>query len=112
MLTRSASRRLFGELLEAGARIYEYQPAMIHTKSLVVDDVWSVVGSTNFDTRSFGLNDEVNLAVYDAALAGRVAQDFAKDVSESREVTLDQWRKRPVWERFTESFGALLERQQ
>ena len=53
---------MYGELLRAGAEIYEYEPAMIHTKSMIVDRAWSVVGSTNFDNRSFGLNDEVNLA--------------------------------------------------
>ena len=69
LLTRRSSRRLFGELLRAGAKIYEYQPAMIHTKALLVDGMWSVVGSTNFDHRSFGINDEVNLAVSDPAIA-------------------------------------------
>ena len=63
LLTRRSSRRLYGPLLKAGAKIYEYEPTMIHTKVLVVDGIWSVVGSTNFDHRSFGINDEVNLAV-------------------------------------------------
>ena len=112
LLTRRSSRRLYGDLLAAGARIYEYQPAMIHTKSLVVDGVWSVVGSTNFDNRSFGLNDEVNLAAFDPELAARLAKDFARDRAESRAVTLDEWRRRPVTERAYEQFGRLLERQQ
>ena len=112
MLTRRSSRRLFGDLLEAGAGIYEYQPSMMHAKTMVVDGVWSVVGSTNFDNRSFGLNDEVNLAAFDPVLAARLAKDFARDRAESRAVTLDEWRRRPLTERVHEQFGRLLERQQ
>lgn len=112
LLTRRSSRRLFGDLLEAGARIYEYRPAMIHAKTLVVDGVWSVVGSTNFDNRSFGLNDEVNLAAHDPELASRLAKDFARDRAESRAVTLREWRRRPITERAHEQLGRLLERQQ
>ena len=112
MLTRSSSRRLYGDLLKAGAKVYEYQPGMIHAKTMVVDGVWSVVGTTNFDNRSFGLNDEVNLAAFDRRLAARVAADFARDRAESREVTYDEWRSRPLWERAYEQFGRILERQQ
>jgi cardiolipin synthase A/B len=110
-LARRTSRRLYGELLEAGVRIYEYQPSMMHAKALVVDGVWSVVGSTNFDHRSFGLNDEVNLAVLDRAFASRLEEDFARDREDSREITYDEWRRRPVWERLQESVGWLIERQ-
>lgn len=112
MLTRSSSRRLFGDLLQAGARIYEYQPGMIHAKTMVVDGAWCVVGTTNFDNRSFGLNDEVNLAAFDRPLAARVAEDFARDRAESREITYEEWRSRPVWQRAYEQFGRILERQQ
>jgi cardiolipin synthase len=111
-LTRRSSRRLFGELLEAGADIYEYQPSMMHAKTMVIDGVWSVVGSTNFDNRSFGLNDEVNLAAFDPELAARLAKDFARDRAESRAVTLSEWRRRPIFERAHEQLGRLLERQQ
>jgi cardiolipin synthase len=112
LLTRTASRRLYGDLLKAGARIYEYQPAMIHAKTLVVDGIWSVVGTTNFDNRSFGINDEVNLAALDQSLAARVAEDFARDRAESHEVTYEEWRARPLWERAYEKLGQVLERQQ
>jgi cardiolipin synthase len=111
-LTRNSSRRLYGDLLEAGAKIYEYQPAMNHTKSLVIDSLWAVVGSTNMDSRSFGLNDEVNLAVADPMLAARLEQDFLADVAQSRRITYEQWLKRPMLERAQEYFGWLLERQQ
>jgi cardiolipin synthase len=112
LLTRRSSRRLYGPLLKAGARIYEYQSSMIHTKTLVVDSIWSVVGTTNFDSRSFLLNDEVNLAVMDAEFAARIEQDFERDMSQSREITYEQWVHRPWLERAHEQLGSLLERQQ
>jgi cardiolipin synthase len=112
LLTRTSSRRLYGDLLRAGARVYEYQPGMIHAKTMVVDGAWAVVGTTNFDNRSFGLNDEVNIAAFDRKLSARVAEDFARDRAESREMTYEQWRGRPLWERAYEQLGRLLERQQ
>jgi cardiolipin synthase len=112
LLTRRSSRRLYGELLRAGAEIYEYDPAMIHTKTMIVDGVWSVVGSTNFDNRSFGINDEVNLAAFDHRLAERLAEDFQRDVKESHSVSLEEWKRRPLFERAHEMLGWLLERQQ
>lgn len=112
VLTRRSSRRLYGELLEAGAEIYEYEPAMIHTKSLIVDRTWSVVGSTNFDNRSFGLNDEVNLAAFDRQLAERLDLDFRQDVAVSHAVSYDEWRRRSIFERAHEWLGWVLERQQ
>jgi cardiolipin synthase len=111
-LTRSSSRRLYGELLRAGVRIFEYQPSMIHAKILIVDDLWSVGGSTNFDHRSFGLNDEINLAVFDPQVAQRLREDFEADVAASREVTLEQWRNRPFLDRLQEPLGWALTREQ
>jgi cardiolipin synthase len=111
-LTRSSSRRLFGKLLQAGAKVYEYQPGMIHVKALMVDGLWSVVGSTNFDNRSFGLNDEVNLAVFDRVTSETLTADFATDMQNSSELTLAAWRKRPLLERMTETVGRMLQRQQ
>jgi cardiolipin synthase A/B len=112
LLTRRSSRRLYGPLLEAGAKIYEYQTSMIHTKSLVIDGMWGIVGSTNFDSRSFGINDEVNLAVLDAGFAQRLERDFFNDISQSRQITYEAWRNRPHIERAHEWFGAILQRQQ
>ena len=112
MMTRSSSRRLYGDVLEAGGKIYEYEPSMIHAKILIIDGIWSVVGSTNFDSRSFGINDEVNMAVLDPQLAARLTQDFWKDVQQSREITYSQWKHWPHIERANEAFGALFERQQ
>jgi cardiolipin synthase len=112
LLTRRSSRRLYGDLLKHGAQIYEYEPSMIHTKSLVVDSVWSVVGSTNFDSRSFGINDEVNLAALDDILARRLGEDFRSDLAKSRCITYEAWKQRPVTERANELLGWILERQQ
>jgi cardiolipin synthase len=112
LLTRSASRGGYGPLLKAGAEVYEYQPSMIHAKVLCVDGLWAVVGSTNFDNRSFGINDEVNLAVKDAAVTLRLETDMANDLKDSRRITLEDWRRRPVTERATELLGWVFERQQ
>lgn len=111
-LTRSSSQHAYGHLLKAGARVFEYQPAMIHAKILIIDSVWSVVGSTNFDNRSFGLNDEVNMAVFDKSFAARLAEDFARDVANSKEITYEQWSHRPLIQRGPEILGWVLERQQ
>jgi cardiolipin synthase A/B len=85
---------------------------MIHAKTLVVDGVWSVVGSTNFDSRSFGINDEVNLAALDEALARRIDEDFQRDIANSRCVTYEDWKNRPVLERANEWLGWIVERQE
>jgi cardiolipin synthase len=112
MVTRSTSRAGYGRLLSAGAEVYEYQAAMIHAKVLCVDDLWVVVGSTNFDNRSFGINDEVNLAIRDDSVAARFENDMALDLVQSRRVSLEEWRHRPLTERATELMGLVFERQQ
>ena len=85
---------------------------MIHAKILCVDRLWAVVGSTNFDNRSFGINDEVNLAVRDPAVAARLEIDMANDLKQSRRISLEDWRRRPVTERATELLGWVIARQQ
>ena len=112
LLSRRSSRLLYGDLLRAGARIFEYQPAMIHAKIMIVDGIWSVVGSSNLDSRSFGLNDEVNVAMPDAAVAARLEQDFQNDLTQSRRVLYDEWKRRPIWEKVEELFGWLLMNQE
>jgi cardiolipin synthase len=109
---RLVSRRMWGPLLEAGIRIFEYQPAMMHAKILIVDDIWTVVGTTNIDNRSFEHNDEVNLAMRDPALAARLLQDYERDLSACTEVTLERWQRRPMWEKIVGPFVWILERQQ
>jgi cardiolipin synthase len=110
--TRRCSRRRYGELLEAGAKIFEYQPAMMHAKTLVVDGCWAVVGSTNFDPRSFGINDELNVALLDRRVSQELHRDFESDIQQSEVIDLETWRRRPYWERATELMSAIFERQQ
>jgi cardiolipin synthase len=109
---RLASRRMWHDLLRAGIRIFEYRPAMIHAKVLIVDDLWSMLGTTNIDNRSFEHNDEVNLAMRDTAVAARLLQDYERDLASSDEVTLDRWERRPLWEKVVGPFVWILERQQ
>ena len=107
-LVRRASRSLWEPLLEAGIAIYEYQPTMYHVKVVVVDEVWTSVGSTNFDNRSFRLNDEANLNVLDPEFAASQAKVFEQDKARSRRVTLEEWRRRPWRERATDRLAGLL----
>lgn len=92
---RRASRASWGNLLRAGVEIYEYQPTMFHVKSMVVDGLWTTVGSTNFDSRSFSTNDEANLNVLDAGFAAEQARIFEADLKRSRRVSLEEWQARP-----------------
>ena len=89
-MIRRLSHRSVRRLLQAGAEIHEYEPAMIHAKLMTVDGLWNVVGSTNFDHRSFALNDEVNLAVLDRELAATIEADFFDDLEQSRSLTLSE----------------------
>lgn len=110
-ITRRASRSQWGPLLAAGAAIYEYQPTMFHCKLLVIDNCWVSVGSTNFDNRSFRLNDEANLNVIDPDFAEEQANVFATDKQASRQVTLRQWQQRPWHEKAVERLAGLLRSQ-
>lgn len=110
-ITRLASRRRYGQLLEAGVGIHEYQPTMIHAKVLTVDGWWSVLGSTNFDSRSFGLNDEVNVAILDRDLGTRMQDDFRADLANSVRVDLEEWRRRSLREKLAAAVAQLIERQ-
>jgi cardiolipin synthase len=109
---RLASRRMYGQMLDVGVRIFEYEPGMTHTKMLLVDDLWAVVGTTNFDNRSFEHNDEVNVAFRDERVTARLTEDFDRDCSNSREITLEAWRNRPLWEKLIGTVAWILERQQ
>ncbi len=93
-IVQNASRSLWGALLDAGVEIYEYQPAMYHCKVIIVDDVWVSVGSTNFDDRSFRLNDEANLNIYDTAFAAEQIKAFDNDKSKSRLITRAELKNR------------------
>jgi len=106
-----ASRSGYETLLRAGIEIYEYQPTMMHAKAMIVDGIWSIIGSSNLDNRSLELNDENNIAIADRAFAARLAQDFETDLTRSKRITLDEWRRRSLLqktrERFWGAFGEL-----
>ncbi|HVE08866.1 MAG TPA: cardiolipin synthase [Paraburkholderia sp.] len=108
---REASRACWGDLLEAGVRMYEYQPTMFHCKLLVVDEYLVSVGSTNFDSRSFKLNDEANLNIYDRDFARQQTAIFDADLARAKRITLDDWRRRPLAEKLLERVVALLDSQ-
>lgn len=103
-LTYTASRSHYGRLLSGGAQIFEYQAALMHAKTMVVDGIWATIGSTNFDNRSFALNKELNLTVYDAALARRLEEIFREDLKHSRKITYEEWNSRGIFERLFEFF--------
>ena len=97
---RAASRATWGHMLQSGVKIYEYQPTMIHCKMLVVDGAWTSIGSANIDARSFGLNDEANLNVHNPAFAQQQTRIFEDDKAQSRLITYDAWKHRPLPEWF------------
>jgi len=107
-VVRRASRSTWGPLLRAGAEIYEYQPTMFHCKVMVVDELWTSVGSTNFDNRSFAVNDEANLNILDREFAKRQLEIFEDDLRRSRRITLDEWEHRPWTEKLWEHTVGLL----
>ena len=108
---REASRACWGDLLKTGVEIYEYQPTMFHCKLLVVDEYMVSVGSTNFDSRSFKLNDEANLNIYDRDFARLQTATFADDIGKSQQITLDAWLHRPMTEKLIEKCVPLLDTQ-
>jgi cardiolipin synthase len=105
---RRASRARWGDLLEAGVEMFEYQPTMYHCKIMIVDERFASVGSTNFDPRSFNLNDEANLNIVDAEFARRQVEVFRRDLSQSRQITFAQWRERPFFEKVIEHAASLV----
>ena len=104
-LTYSTSRSHYGPLLLGGVQVFEYKASLMHAKTIVVDGVWSTIGSTNFDNRSFALNQEINLTVYDSGIAHRLEEIFHEDLKYSQQITYEQWRSRSIFERFVEFFA-------
>ena len=108
-LVMSAGRRHYGDLLEAGAKIYERQGALLHAKTTVVDGVWSAVGSTNLDWRSFLHNDEIDAIVLSAAFGDQMRAAFQADLAQSRPLTLEQWSRRGWMDRLQEISAGMWE---
>jgi cardiolipin synthase len=108
---RTGGRAAYDELLEAGARVYEFQPTMLHAKTLCVDGVWSSVGTINFDNRSFQLHDEITLGVWDERFAAKLHDAFAADLERSDEIDLERWSDRPMRQRASEAATTVLRRE-
>ena len=110
-IVQRASRALWGTLLDAGVEIYEYQPTMYHCKVIIVDDVWVSVGSTNFDDRSFRLNDEANLNIYEASFAAAQVKVFEEDKGKSRLMTRAEFKNRSTLGKIMDKIASLFRRQ-
>ena len=110
-IVQRASRSLWGALLDAGVQIYEYQPTMYHCKVMIVDDLWVSVGSTNFDDRSFRLNDEANLNIYDATFAAAQVKVFEEDKAKSRLMTRAEFKDRSKVGKLFDTMAGALRRQ-
>jgi cardiolipin synthase A/B len=108
---RRAGCNLYAALLEAGVRLYEFEPTLLHQKIVVVDELWSHVGSTNFDARSLALNEEVGVGILDARIAAELKAAFKQDLRHCRELKIEEWRRRPVFDRAFERFAYLLHEQ-
>ena len=108
MPVKYASREAYDDLLQLGIEIHEYQPTFMHAKILVIDGVFSMFGSANFDNRSLELNDELNVAVTNRPLAARFLQDFEQDLRVSKKLELDAWRKRPLLQKFRERLWSVV----
>jgi cardiolipin synthase len=108
---RQASHSYYDELMSAGVRIYEYQRTMLHSKTLVVDGVWSVVGSANMDIRSKELNQENVIGILDTGFARQLEETFLDDLKDAREMKLDVWRRRAAWRKAVERFWVLFAEQ-
>jgi cardiolipin synthase len=104
--TKAAGRQAYGKLLEGGVKIYEYVPSMIHSKTMVVDGMFSLLGTSNLDTRSAVINEELDISVYDEGFGREMEAVFDADLKQSKPYTLEQFKKRSAWERLTEALAA------
>jgi cardiolipin synthase A/B len=101
-LTASAGRAAYGKMLEGGVKVFEYQETMLHMKTMVVDGMFSMVGSSNFDARSMEINEELDVVVYDAGFGREMELAFENDLKRCREYTYEEFKSRGLWQRFTE----------
>jgi cardiolipin synthase len=108
---RQNSIRRYGKLLEAGVEIYEFEPTMLHQKTMLVDGSWATIGTANFDNRSFALNEETSLCFHDRAVTRELLAIFEKDLKRCRQVSLEAWRRRGLWQRGKEAVASLIEDQ-
>ena len=110
-IVQHASHHHFGDLLGGGVRIFEYHRTLLHQKVTIVDGVWSCVGSTNFDDRSFQLNDEISVGFTDRSVAQQLRAAWEDDIRFAEEVRLEEWRRRPLWHKLIDGGAFLLRRE-
>lgn len=110
-LVQHASHHHFGTLLKRGVRIFEYGRTLLHQKVMTVDHIWSAVGSTNFDDRSFEVNDEISLGIIDEGIASELEKTFEQDAAHAQERFFDEWAKRPLWHKLVDGSAYLINEQ-
>jgi cardiolipin synthase len=110
-LTKAAGRGGYGKLLEGGVKIFEYTPTMIHSKTMVVDGLFALLGTSNLDARSSQINDEIDMSVYDRGFGKQMDDTFMADLQQSKPYTIDMFRQRSLPDRFKEWLGALFRSQ-
>ena len=110
-LARYNSTRLYGVLLQRGIHLYEYNHTMLHQKTMVVDGRWATIGTANFDSRSFALNEESNVSFTDRTLVGELQRTFEADLAVSERITLAAWQRRGVWARAQELVASVFQEQ-
>ena len=110
-LSRNNAVRLYGRLLQAGIEILEYEPTLLHHKTMVVDDIWSTIGTTNFDSRSFAHNEENNVCVYNSRVAKQLAGIFEDDARRCAKIELMSWRRRGLFQKSQEIIAAIFQEQ-
>ncbi len=110
-IVQHASHHHFGSLLERGVRIWEYDKTLLHQKVMIIDGLWSCVGSTNFDARSFEINDEISIGVIDRGVAAQLRAAFADDLRYSCERKLDEWKDRSLWHKLQDGLAYLAHEQ-
>lgn len=107
VVTRWAARAAYSRLLAAGVRIYEYQPRMLHAKTVLIDDLWNTIGTANLNYRSFYVNFELNLITRDRDLAAGLRRDFLADLDHARPILSETWQRRGLWGRLAEVLGRI-----
>lgn len=108
---RLAGRNIYAELLDCGVEIYEYQPTMLHAKSLVIDGRWCSIGTVNFDNRSFQLNDELTVSIFEGGLAEQLTEAFEHDLSRSERIDPERWARRRPLHRLAEKLTTPIRRE-
>lgn len=106
-VVQHASHHRFGKLMQRGVKIWEYEKTLLHQKVIIVDGVWSCVGSTNFDRRALQINDEISMGVLDAQIASQLRGAFANDLRHAKQRTYEQWSKRGLWHKFIDRLAYL-----